>query len=107
MNAGALFYLLKMYDKESEVSPSGHRKERDVLLFSCRAWIKKFRPMYDKDGLMAREEFQGQTIVFQVRYQKKLKKAKELEFDGTRYLIIMQVPQVDRTVLVYCRELDK
>lgn len=107
MNAGALTYRITLYRKSVSISASGFREELDQFIGHRLASIKKMMPSYDKDGVMAHELFDGETIVFQIRASSDVKLASEVEFEGTRYRVAMATPQLDRTLLLYCRKKDK
>lgn len=107
MRAGLLRYRISVVGKKTEQSASGFVKESDVDLFSCLAHIKKQYRSYDKDGLLAKEVFDGRTMLFQIRNSKLLSKAKQVKYNDDLFDIIMVEPNIDNTVVLTCRRIDK
>lgn len=106
MRAGRLIYLLEFIGIVKEQSPSGFESETEKVLFKCRGAIKKQFAVFDKDGLMAKEQFFGERITFQVRTNKLLSQATRLRYAGETYEITMLQPSIDRTTFVTCKKKD-
>lgn len=106
MNAGLLTHRLAIYGKQRTQTPSGYEAEEDVLLYRCRAHLRKHAYLQDRDRLTAGEVFDPQAITFQVREDKRLDGAQELEYLGARYIILMIQTSSDRTRLLICKLKD-
>lgn len=107
MNAGAFIHQLGFYEHIREQSPSGAVSEGKSFLFSSRGWLKSQRQSYDKDGLMAREEFSGATLVMVVRQDRRLDRVRWVRWHEQLFEVIMRTPQVDRTEMLYLVKRDE
>lgn len=107
MNAGAFIHQLEFYEHIREQSLSGAVREGKSFLFSSRGWLKSQRQSYDKDGLMAREEFSGATLVMVVRQDRRLDRVRWVHWREQLFEVIMRTPQVDRTEMLYLVKRDE
>lgn len=106
MQAGLLKYPIKLFDRVMHQTASGFPNEQDELLYQCRANLRKQLQSFDKDGLQAHEMFNAQTLTLQVRNDRRLARARELEWNGMRFFIVMQRPNLDRTTDLICKRKD-
>ncbi|QUB43850.1 hypothetical protein [Porphyromonas sp. oral taxon 275] len=107
MNAGAFIHKLDFYGHVRSQSLSGAVREQRAFLFSARGWLKSQRQSYDKDGLMAREEFSGATLVMVVRQDRRLDHVRWVLWRDQLFEVIMRTPQIDRTEMLYLVKRDE
>lgn len=106
MNAGLLTERIALYQCKRFQTPSGYEEEQEALLYRCRAYVRKHSYQQDRDRLTAGEVFDPQTLSMQVREDKRLEQAQELEYKGRRYIILMAQSWSGRTVLLTCKLKD-
>lgn len=104
MRAGLLREMITFRGLVKETTPSGFVKEEFSDLFSCRAYRKKQTGAVD--GINALEEFPGMTIVFQVRYDPRIKEDMRIRYRENEYQIAAPDYQRDNTYLITCKKLN-
>jgi len=108
MRAGAMREFLDFYERQSSTSESGAVKHEWVNTFSRRAAFKSSKPVYDKDGVEARELYRGQTIYMVIRMDCDIKDTHRIKYKGDMYEIILIKPNYnDRTYEIQMRKLNE
>ncbi len=92
MKAGSMREHLTFYDLTETQTPSGATKKAWVETYKCRAFYKKSAPTYDKDGVEAREVYQGDTVFMIVRETAKINEKQRIGYKNLMYEIILIMP---------------
>ena len=92
MKAGSMREHLTFYDLTETQTPSGAVKKAWVETYKCRAYYKKSSPVYDKDGVEAREVYQGDTVFMIVRETAKINEKQRVGYKNLMYEIILIMP---------------
>lgn len=100
---------LIFYKLEKTQTPSGASKEILVEKYRCRARYKKATPVYDKDGVSAKELFRGDNIYMIVRRTKSINDTMKVEYDGRLYEIIPPIEpnHADNTIQIQIRRINE
>lgn len=106
MRAGLLREIIDFKELVETKSPSGAARKEYVKKFTCKAYRKKFAYVKDADGLSAREEFNANTLVFQVRYHPSINENQRVCYNGSDYKIMLLDPQLDRTYILTCQKVN-
>lgn len=108
MKAGDMREFLDFYEMRETTSPSGAFKRDWVKVFSRRAMFKRSRPVYDKDGVEARELYRGATHYMVIRMDNEVHTGLRVGYKGDRYEIILIEPNHrDRTSTIQIRRLNE
>lgn len=108
MKAGDMREFLDFYEMRETTSPSGAFKRDWVKVFSRRAMFKRSRPVYDKDGVEARELYRGATHYMVIRMDNEVHTGLRVGYKGDRYEIILIEPNYrDRTNTIQIRRLNE
>lgn len=92
MKAGSMREHLTFYDLMETQTPSGATKKAWEETYKCRAFYKKSSPVYDKDGVEAREVYQGDTVFMIVRETSKINEKQRVGYKNLMYEIILIMP---------------
>ena len=92
MRAGQMREHLSFLEYTEIQTPSGAVKKEWVETYKCRGIFKRSSPVYDKDGVEARELYQGTTIYFIVRATKKIHERMRVRYGDFVYEIILIEP---------------
>lgn len=108
MRAGSMREHLKFYTHTETQTPSGAVKKEWVETYRCRATYKKASPVYDKDGVDAREEFRGDNIYMVIRKTDRVNDLMRVGYNGNMYDIIppVQPNHTDHTLQIQIRRLN-
>lgn len=108
MRAGSLRYILQMIVYRKTQSPSGFMSESETVLYIARAQKLRQLQRWDKDGIEAKERFDGETLKFRVRNDKRLSKVEYVRFNGVLFRITLKDLNVlDDTVIISCMKKDE
>lgn len=107
MRAGKLRHRIALIGERRKQSPSGFVSMERFVLMRCFAHVVKRLQSYDKDGISAREAFDGETITFQIRNCQLVKAANEVEYEGETYHVSLSQPAAGNTVLLTCKKQNK
>lgn len=108
MKAGDMREFLDFYEMRETLSPSGAFKRDWVQVFSRRAMFKRSKPVYDKDGVEAREMFKGATHNMVLRMDSKITTSLRVAYSGNMYEIVLIEPNHrDRTYTIQIRRLNE
>lgn len=108
MKAGAMREFLDFYEMRETTSPSGAFKRDWVKVFSRRAMFKRSRPVYDKDGVEARELYRGATHSMIIRMDNQVHTGLRVKYKGDIYEILLIEPNHrDRTNTIHIRRLNE
>ena len=90
-------------------TPSGAVKKEWVETYKCRAFYKKASPVYDKDGVDAREEFRGDNIYMIVRRTDAINDLMRIGYKGNIYDIIPPIVpnHTGHTLQIQIRRINK
>lgn len=105
MRAGLLRETLIFKELKEISSPSGFVKKEYVPILTCKAYKKKLSSVIG-DGVNAMEQFIGNTIVFQIRYNPTIKENQKVEYQGKDYSITLLDRQQDNTYLITLAKTD-
>lgn len=90
MRAGSLRYILEMIAEERKQSPSGAVRVQQTVVYKAKAQKVKQLQRYDKDGYTAKEQFNGESLVFKVRNDKRIKDIELVRFNGALFRITLK-----------------
>ena len=107
MRAGKLKHIIDLVTERRTQSASGFVSVQKVVLMRCRAHIVKWLPSYDKDGISAREQFDGETITFQIRDCRAVQEATSIVYKEQSFHISLSQPAAGNTVLITCKKLNQ
>lgn len=100
--------FLDFYEMRETTSPSGAFKREWVKVFSRRAMFKRSRPVYDKDGVEARELYRGATLSMVIRMDNQVHTGLRVTYKGDKYEILLIEPNHrDRTNTIQIRRLNE
>ena len=108
MKAGDMREFLDFYEMGETNSPSGAFKRDWVKVFSRRAMCKRSKPVYDKDGVEAREMYRGATHYVDIRMDNDVHTGLRVGYKGDSDEIILIEPNHrDRTNTIQIRRLNE
>jgi SPP1 family predicted phage head-tail adaptor len=109
MRAGSMRERVVFYALEEYQTPSGAVKKDWKESYKCRAFYKKATPVYDKDGVLAREEFRGDNIYLVIRKTGKVNDLMRVEYNGNMHDIIPPIEpnHRDHTLQIQIRRLNE
>lgn len=108
MRAGILNEVLIFFGATKSTDRSGEVKTDWSPIYSCRAYKRKSTPTNDRDGINAREIFNGYNLVFQVRYNPIIKDSQRILYMGEMYKIIppLDYQRADNTYIITVTRAD-
>lgn len=107
MRAGSLREFLDFRELVQVQKPSGAIKQEWESVYQCRAYLKKSSPVYDKDGVDAKELYQGTNRYFIIRRTDKVTEKQRIYWNGGAYSILLIQPNIDdNTLLLQVRQLN-
>lgn len=108
MRAGDLTERITFLANTSVTSDSGALKKEWTSVYSCKAKKHKAKVSNDRDGLNAKEVFNGYNLVFQVRYNPLIDDNQRVEYMGRQYKIIPPLDyQPDNTYIITVSRVDE
>lgn len=108
MKAGSMREHLTFYDLTETQSPSGAIKKTWVQTYKCRGFYKKSSPVYDKDGVEAREVYQGDTVFMIVRETSSINEKQRIGYKSLMYEIILIAPiHTDNTLQLQLKRINE
>lgn len=108
MRAGRLRYLAEVIDEQIVRMPSGGVRKTLVSIATIRADKKKQLVRYDRDGYVAKEEYNGDTITLRVRKAPIVDRINKIRFLGTLYNVQMkEVDIMDNSYTLVCIKVDE
>jgi len=108
MKAGSMREHLTFHELKKTQSLSGAVKKEWSQVYSCRGFYKKSSPTYDKDGVDARELYQGETIFIIVRETTLINESHRVGYKGFMYEIILIIPiHADNTLQLQLRKINE
>ena len=108
MRAGLLTERLTFMGQTKATSDSGAPKKEWTKVYSCSAYKRKSNILNDRDGLNAKEVFNGYNLVFQVRHNPLIKDNQRVEYRGETYKIIPPLDyQPDNTYIITVTRVDE
>lgn len=107
MRAGNLRQFLEFKELQKVQRPSGSFQNEWVTVYKCRAEILKSSPIYDKDGVDAKEIFQGTNRFMKIRNTSRVNEKQRVVWKGSEYEILVINPQIDdNTLRLQLRQID-
>lgn len=101
MRAGLLRHgILDFQELQTTKSPSGATKKDYVSILKARANKRKLTAVVDRDGVNASEQFIGNMLVMQVRYNPLIKENMRVMYQSRAYSIQLLDLQRDNTYLI-------
>lgn len=101
MRAGLLRHeILDFQELQSTKSPSGATKKEYVSILKTRANRRKLTAVVNRDGVNASEQFIGNMIVVQVRFNPLIKENMRVIYQSKTYSIQLLDKQPDNTYLI-------
>lgn len=109
MRAGSMREQLVFYRLQKTQTPSGATKEDWVEEYRCRARYQKATPVYDKDGVDARELFRGDNIYMIVRGTNRINDLMRVKYAGRMHSIIPPIEpnHADHTIQIQIRRINE
>lgn len=108
MRAGAMRENLIFTEYTETQSSSGAVVKRWVEKYRCKAMIKRSSPVFDKDGVEAKEEYSGVNLYFIVRMADVIHEKMRVKHGAYRYEILLMEPNYsDRTLLIQTRRVNE
>ena len=109
MRAGSMRERLTFLEEVETQTPSGAIKREWIEIYSCRAFYRKSSPVYDKDGVEARERFKGDNLYMIIRKNKKVHDLMRVRYNNTIYEVIPPIKpnHTDHTLEVQIRRLNE
>ena len=108
MKAGSMRERLTFHELKKTQSLSGAVRKEWSQVYSCRGFYKKSAPVYDKDGVEARELYQGETIFMIVRETTLINENQRVGYKGFMYEIILVIPiHSDNTLQLQLRKINE
>lgn len=108
MRAGLLTERLTFLKQTQIASATGERKKDWSPVYSCKAYKHKSASIMDRDGLNAKEQFNGYNIVFQVRFNPLIEDTQRVQYRDRLYRIIPPLDyQPDRTYIITLTRVDE
>ena len=108
MRAGAMRENLVFMQYAETQSLSGAVIKSWVDRYTCRASIKRSTPVFDKDGVEAKEEYSGINLYFIVRMTPVINEKMRIKYDGYQYEILLIEPNyADKTYLLQTRRVNE
>lgn len=99
---------LTFYEVTVVQSPSGAPKKTWVSVYECRGFYKRSSPVYDKDGVEAKELYRGETIFMIVRETSQINANYRVGYKGFMYEIILIAPiHSDNTLELQLRKINE
>ena len=108
MRAGAMRETLVFSEHTETQTASGAVVKTWVEKYTCRAMIKRSSPVFDKDGVEAKEEYTGINLYFIVRMTASIHERMRIAYGGYQYEIILIEPNYsDKTLLIQTRRVNE
>lgn len=100
MRAGTLRYKVVFYDEVNTRTEVGSMSTELIEAYRCRAAIKRFSNVTDKDRVDAGELFLGTFGVLEVRNNRRIREGQVVELGGTKYRLLLATPRYSDNALV-------
>lgn len=109
MRAGRMRETLIFLELKETQTPSGAVKKEWTEVYKCRAMYKRASPVYDKDGVNAKELFRGDNIYMIVRMADAVNDLLRVKHNGIMYEIIPPIEPnyTDRTLQIQIRRYNE
>jgi head-tail adaptor len=108
MKSGSMRERLTFYELTETQSPSGAIKKTWTAVYNCRGFFKRSSPVYDKDGVEAKELYRGETIFMIVRQTSSINQFQRVGYKNFMYEIILISPiHADRTLEIQLRKINE
>lgn len=109
MRAGSMRERLTFLEYQEYQTPSGAMKREWVEVYTCRAMYKRASPVYDKDGVEAKEMFRGDNIYMIVRKTDKISDSMRVKYNGNVCEIIPPIEpnHTDHTLQIQMRRVNE
>lgn len=106
MRAGLLRELLEFQDLTISKSPTGATSKVYTPAFKVRGCKQKLSLIADTAGVNASEQFLGNTLVFQIRYNPSIDEDQQVIYQGTRYAIQLLNRRPDNSYLITLKKIN-
>lgn len=100
MRAGELTEKLEFQELQQIKLDSGFARKEYVKVLTARAARRKLVAVVDKDGVNASEQFIGNMILFQVRYNPIINDNQQVIYQGAKYSIQLLDRKPDNTYII-------
>ena len=108
MRAGAMRETLVFSEHTETQTASGAVVKNWVEKYRCKAMIKRSSPVFDKDGVEAKEEYTGVNMYFIVRMASVIHEKMRVKYGSYQYEILLMEPNYsDRTLLIQTRRVNE
>ena len=109
MKASDLREFISFNSIETGKNHTGEIAElKTYVTYSCRAAIKRTAPVFDKDGVDAREIYKGATVIFIVRNHEKIEDKLRVRHNNKMYEIILIEKRLeDNTLYIHTRKINE
>ena len=108
MRAGAMRELLQFSEHSETQTSTGSVQKEWMQTYTCRAMLKRTSPVFDKDGVEAKEEYSGVNLYFIVRMADVIHEKMRVKHGAYQYEILLMEPNYsDRTLLIQTRRVNE
>lgn len=108
MRAGAMRETITFTEHTETQKASGAVVKSWTDKYTCRAMLKRTSPVFDKDGVMAKEEYQGVNQYFIIRMTTSVHEKMHVKYNGYLYDIVLIEPiYADKTLLIQTRRANE
>ncbi|MBK5721372.1 phage head closure protein [Dysgonomonas sp. Marseille-P4677] len=107
MRAGLLREILVIQELRPVQSASGAMKKDYVSILKVRGNKLKLTAVMDRDGVNAGEEFLGDMIIFQIRYNPNINDSQRVIFQNIKYKIKLIDKQTDNSLLLTLQKINE
>ncbi|MCP3894493.1 MAG: head-tail adaptor protein [Bacteroides sp.] len=106
MQAGLLRDTVVFEQARKVKTDSGFREKEYVPILTTKAYKKKLS-LVGGDGINAYEEFLGNTVILQVRWNPAISEDLRIDYQGRKYKIKLLDKQSDNTYIITCSKEDE
>lgn len=106
MRAGLLREILEFQELQAIRTSTGATRNEYVSILTTRAAKKKLTAVVTQDGVNASEQFIGNLLVFQIRYNKLIKDNQRVVYQNNEYSIQLLDRQIDNTYHITLKKIN-
>lgn len=93
MLIGQLRHRVVFFEEKQTLTEIGSVRTELVEVYRCRAAIKRFSNVTDKDRVYAGEVFLGTFGVLEVRNNRRIREGQVVEMNGEKYRLLLATPR--------------
>lgn len=107
MRAGLLREKLVVLELRKDQSTSGAVSKDYVPILTTKAAKRKLTAVMDKEGVNAGEEFIGDMVVLQIRFNPIINDSQRVVFQNRKYKIKLVDKQADNSLLLTLQKINE